>query len=77
MTAAPLKRTYTPRVASLLENISSNGIDLSKDTVNDKVRTNLIAAARSLIRELETPVESITRIAWAEVCLVGSLGTNC
>lgn len=31
-------------------------------------RSNLLDAARSLIAELETPGETISRIAWAEVC---------
>ena len=61
---------YTPKVAALLADIASNGHALSQNDAKDTTRRALLAAARSLTRELETPVESIARIAWAGVCLL-------
>ena len=57
----------TPEVATILENIAESGKALSHDGAGAEIRRELLASARSLILALETPVESITRIAWAEV----------
>ncbi|KAL9633076.1 MAG: hypothetical protein Q9164_004918, partial [Protoblastenia rupestris] len=52
-------------VQGLLSEIDANGQALCRG--RDAARTTLIAKARSLIAALETPVETITWIAWAEV----------
>lgn len=65
-----MSSAYTSKVASLLEVIAFNGNALSENGANDPTRRTLLAAVRTLTRALETPVESITRIAWAEVCIL-------
>ena len=52
-------------VQSLLDEIYTHGQDLLRG--QEVARTSLIAKARSLIAALETPMETITWIAWAEV----------
>ena len=39
----------------------------SQDQVNEEARQAMIATARDLITSLETPLESILWMAWAEV----------
>ena len=53
-------------VQSLLHDIGSEGQRLLSG--GHAARSNLITKARSLIATLETPVETVTWIAWAEVC---------
>ena len=57
----------TPEVDKILATLDQNGDALRGN--KPYARMNLIDAARSLIAELETPIESITRITWAEVDL--------
>ena len=53
--------------STLLDEIAGHGKDLSHQIPS--AREALIAKARSLITSLETPVEAITWMAWAEVDL--------
>lgn len=53
-------------IPALLKAIDANGKDLGKD--KGEARQQCLAAARELCYVLETPVESILRINWAEVC---------
>ena len=52
-------------VTSLLDSIAAKGKALSHN--EEGSREALIADARSLIAALETPMEAITWIIWAEV----------
>ena len=56
----------SPKLETILASISSGGDALRQGEAY--ARRNLLDAARSLIAELETPIETITRITWAEVC---------
>ena len=55
----------SPQVGALLAEIKDQGRALDLQVVG--ARRKLLNAAASLIAALETPVEKITRIAWAEV----------
>ena len=55
-------------VQRLLNEIDDNGKALFRG--QGAARTTLIAKARSLIAALETPAETMTWIAWAEVCKI-------
>lgn len=61
----------SPRVEALLADISHQGHAYLSQVSSAKPK--LLDAAVSLIAELETPVESITRIGWAEVVIDVSL----
>ena len=52
-------------VQEILRDIDLNGQALLSG--QEAVRTSLIDKARSLIASLETPIETVTWIAWAEV----------
>ncbi|ESZ92256.1 o-methyltransferase [Sclerotinia borealis F-4128] len=52
-------------VPPILESIAATGAALIASP-NEASRTALIAQARALITTLETPIEAITRMAWAE-----------
>ena len=54
-----------PSVSELLERVSSKGKNIQDG--GDKARKELLATARSLCLALETPIESILRMEWAEV----------
>ncbi|KAL8866002.1 MAG: hypothetical protein Q9198_009074, partial [Flavoplaca austrocitrina] len=54
----------SPPVGALLAEIKDQGRALDLQVVG--ARRKLLNAAASLIAALETPVEKITRIAWAE-----------
>ena len=49
---------------------SYNDIRCSNREDVDKARVTTIAKARDLIATLETPLESIIWMAWAEVCIL-------
>ena len=53
-------------IQDTLREIEIGGQLLSKG--QDGARTELITKARSLIAALETPIETIIWMAWAEVC---------
>ena len=52
-------------IPALLKAIDTNGKSLGKDT--GEARRQCLAAARGLCYALETPMESILRVSWAEV----------
>ena len=52
-------------IPALLKAIDANSKSLGKDT--GKARRQCLAAARELCYALETPMESILRVSWAEV----------
>ena len=56
----------SPKLETVLASLSSGGDAIRQGEAY--ARRQLLDAARSLIAELETPIETITRIAWAEVC---------
>ena len=58
-------------VTGLLNEIAAQGKSLSHD--GEGSREKLIDSARSLIAALETPMEAITWIIWAEVSLQDTL----
>ena len=61
-----MSSTGTPyNIQALLKEIDTTGKSLSKD--NQKARQQCLSAARSLCYALETPVESILRMNYAEV----------
>lgn len=53
-----------PEVAGLLDGIALQGKTYLHDEAG--ARQKLLATARTLVRTLETPSESIARMAWAE-----------
>lgn len=55
----------TRDVSSLLEDVASNGKSFTEG--DTKARKKALVAARELCLALETPVEAIIRICWAEV----------
>ncbi|CAF9940602.1 MAG: hypothetical protein ALECFALPRED_008770 [Alectoria fallacina] len=57
--------TSTSDIHTLLEEIASKGASLDEPD-HIYARRELLAAARSLCYKLETPVESLLRICWAE-----------
>ncbi|KAI9871139.1 MAG: hypothetical protein M1830_003279, partial [Pleopsidium flavum] len=59
-----IETTSSRHIPTLLGNIASNGNALSQGDTN--ARTDLLVAARELCLALETPVEAVLRIAWAE-----------
>lgn len=61
-----MSSTSTPyNIPALLKEIDTTGKSLGRD--NRKARQQCLAAARSLCHALETPVESILRMNYAEV----------
>lgn len=61
-----MSSTSTPyNIPALLKEIDTTGKSLGRD--NQKARQQCLAAARSLCHALETPVESILRMNYAEV----------
>lgn len=56
----------TSNIHNLLQEIAFKGAILEKPN-NGDARRELLAAARSLCYKLETPIESLLRICWAEV----------
>lgn len=56
----------TADILTLLASIDSKGRSLDQD--GDAGRRELLAAARALVYKLETPIETLLRICWAEVC---------
>ena len=62
---APHEAKPTRNVPHLLEEIASNGRSFALG--NPKARKKALAAGRELCLALETPVEAIIRICWAEV----------
>ena len=62
---APHEAKPTRDVSYLLDEIASNGKSLTQG--NSKARKNALNAARELCFALETPVEAIIRICWAQV----------
>ena len=69
---------YSPDVSALLEDIINKGKAWSHG--NAAARVQLLDAARSLCHEVETPVETMLRMIWAEVNLnhnvIPELGSN-
>ena len=65
LTTSSNEPASSPKVRALLEDVFSNGLSLAHGEVN--ARRELLVTVRSLFFELETPVEAILRIAWAEV----------
>ena len=55
----------TLEIATLLQQIEAKGKALEIDRGNSRIE--LLAAARSLCYKLETPIEALLRICWAEV----------
>ena len=55
----------TPDITALLDEIAKHGTDLAHQKAG--AREALVANARLLIASLETPVEAITWMSWAEV----------
>lgn len=53
-------------VPSLLEQIAASG-DVYAASQDEKVRTDLLDTARSLVYALETPREAIIRHCWSQV----------
>ena len=62
----PSKTTSTSDIHTLLEEIASQGASLDEPD-HEYARRELLAAARSLCYKLETPIESLLRICWAEI----------
>lgn len=60
-------------IPSLLKEVQSNGTGLSG---NEEARRQCLAAARSLCYALETPLESLTRIQYAELSHQAALRTG-
>ena len=56
----------SPKVETILARLSRGGDAMRQGEAY--ARRQLLDTARSLIAELETPLETITRGAWAEVC---------
>lgn len=56
----------SPEVDAILAKINQDSHALRCE--EPYARSNLLDAARSLIAELETPGEMISRVTWAEVC---------
>ena len=56
---------YSSEIASLMDEIASQGNAFSRREAGTRER--LISKARDLIASLETPVEMVTWITWAEV----------
>lgn len=67
LTTSSNEPASSPKVRALLEDVFSNGLSLAHGEVN--ARRELLVTVRSLFFELETPVEAILRIAWAEPAL--------
>ncbi len=65
MGSTTLKQTPSTDVAALLDDIALVGEALSQKRAG--ARDQLISNARRLVAALETPVEAITWMAWAEV----------
>ena len=59
----------TSDVHTILQEIAFKGSILNKTNHGD-ARRGLLAAARSLCYKLETPIESLLRICWAEVSIL-------
>jgi len=57
--------SFSDKIASLVGSISKLGKNIELDDA--KTRKALIAAARSLSLALETPMEALLRMYWAEV----------
>lgn len=60
--------SVSPKLEAILASLSSGGDALRQGDA--WARRQLLDAARSLVAELETPIETITRIAWAEVSYI-------
>lgn len=58
-------------IPTLLQDIASKGTTLDKE--GDTGRRAPLSAARSLFYKLETPIESLLRICWAEVSLTNMI----
>ena len=65
MDPATLEQTQATNVTALLDEIALVGEAFSQKKAG--AREHLISNARRLIAALETPVEAVTWIAWAEV----------
>lgn len=63
--------TVSPEAEAILTKIDKNVQALRRS--EPYARSNLLDTARSLIAELENPGETISRIAWAEVCFCSPL----
>ncbi|KAL8996315.1 MAG: hypothetical protein Q9169_004154 [Polycauliona sp. 2 TL-2023] len=61
----------SPEATALLAEITNQGHAFNSESPG--ARRKLLDAAVSLVAELETPIETITRIAWAEPVLYTSL----
>ena len=61
----------SPEIEAILAKINQDGNALRCQ--EPYARSNLLDAARSLIAELETPGEMISRVTWAEVCFCCTL----
>lgn len=57
-------------VPALLKRIAASG-DANSVLQDEKVRTDLLDTARSLVYALETPREAIIRHCWSQVCPFG------
>ena len=61
-------------ISALLKEVNTNALNLGRD--NEEARRQCLAAARSLCYALETPVESVIRMNWAEVCQTAPLPSH-
>ena len=57
---------FSPKQEIILASLSSGGSAMRQGEAY--ARRHLLDAARSLTAELETSIETITRVAWEEVC---------
>ncbi len=73
LSLAPYEAKPSRDVPHLLEEIASNGKSFTQG--DGKARKKALVAARELCLALETPVEAIIRMCWAEVSYNAPIGT--